>query len=39
MLFVRNLSKSYGAVVVLEDVTFVLNSGEHAGVVRKRLDN
>ena len=33
MLFVRNLSKSYGAVVVLEDVTFVLNSGEHAGVV------
>ncbi len=33
MLFVRNLSKSYGAVTVLDDVSFVLNAGEHVGVV------
>ena len=33
MLFIRNLSKSYGAVTVLDDVSFVLNAGEHVGVV------
>ncbi len=33
MLFVRNLSKSYGAVTVLDNVSFVLNAGEHVGVV------
>jgi ATPase subunit of ABC transporter with duplicated ATPase domains len=33
MLFVRNLSKFYGAVSVLDDVSFVLNAGEHLGLV------
>jgi macrolide transport system ATP-binding/permease protein len=33
MLSVRNLAKAYGAITVLEDVSFVLNTGEHVGLV------
>ena len=33
LLQVRNVSKFYGAVTVLEDVSFVLNSGERIGLV------
>lgn len=33
MLSVRSLSKSYGAITVLDDVSFVINSGERVGIV------
>jgi macrolide transport system ATP-binding/permease protein len=33
MLFVRNLSKAYGAITVLEDISFVVNAGDRVGVV------
>jgi macrolide transport system ATP-binding/permease protein len=33
MLIVRNLSKSYGAVTVLEDLSFVVNSDDRVGIV------
>ncbi|HEU5347428.1 MAG TPA: ABC-F family ATP-binding cassette domain-containing protein [Ktedonobacterales bacterium] len=33
LLTVRNITKSYGAVTVLESVTFALEPGEHAGLV------
>jgi macrolide transport system ATP-binding/permease protein len=33
MLFVRNLSKAYGAITVLEDISFVINSGDRVGIV------
>lgn len=33
MLFVRNLSKAYGAITVLEDISFVVNSGDRVGIV------
>src|SRR5229473_431003 len=33
MLFVRNLSKAYGAIAVLEDISFVINSGDRVGIV------
>jgi len=33
MLFVRNLSKSYGAVTVLDDISFVVNPNDRVGVV------
>src|SRR6266851_3425502 len=33
MLFVRNLSKSYGAVTVLDDLSFVVNANDRVGVV------
>ena len=33
MLFVRNLSKSYGAVTVLDDISFVINPNDRVGVV------
>ncbi|HLX56645.1 MAG TPA: ABC-F family ATP-binding cassette domain-containing protein [Ktedonobacteraceae bacterium] len=33
MLFVRNLFKAFGAITVLEDISFVINSGDRVGVV------
>jgi len=33
MLAVRHLSKSYGAITVLEDISFVVNSNDRAGIV------
>jgi ATP-binding cassette, subfamily F, member 3 len=33
VLHVQNLHKSYGAATVLADVSFVLNDGEHVGVI------
>src|SRR5579884_1453470 len=33
MLFVRHVSKSYGAITVLDDISFVLNAGERVGIV------
>src|SRR5438874_12501366 len=33
MLFVRNLSKSYGAITVLDDISFVINPNDRVGVV------
>src|SRR6266852_6350716 len=33
MLFVRNLSKAYGAIAVLDDISFVINSGDRVGIV------
>jgi len=33
VLHVQNLRKSFGATPVLEDVTFVLNDGEHVGLI------
>ena len=33
MLHVQNLRKSYGAATVLADVSFVLNDGEHVGII------
>ncbi|MBI4674557.1 MAG: ABC-F family ATP-binding cassette domain-containing protein [Chloroflexi bacterium] len=33
MLHVSHLSKSYGIATILDDVSFVLNRGEHAGLV------
>ncbi len=33
LLTVRNISKTYGAVTVLDRVTFALESGEHVGLV------
>ncbi len=33
MLFARNLSKAYGAVTVLENISFVVNSQDRIGVV------
>ena len=33
MLQVVNISKSYGSEVVLEDVSFVVNPGERAGLI------
>ncbi|HEY3062359.1 MAG TPA: ATP-binding cassette domain-containing protein, partial [Chloroflexota bacterium] len=33
MLQVQNLRKSYGVTSILEDVTFVLNDGEHVGLI------
>jgi len=33
MLFVRTLSKSYGAVTVLDDISFVVNANDRVGVV------
>src|SRR6266566_2659099 len=33
MLFVRNLSKSYGAVTVLDDISFVVNPNDRLGIV------
>lgn len=33
MLSVRNLSKSYGAITVLDDVSFAINPGERVGIV------
>src|SRR5438270_11876067 len=33
LLQVRNVSKFYGAVTVLDDVSFVLNAGERIGLV------
>ncbi len=33
MLFVRNLSKSYGAITVLDDISFVINANDRVGVV------
>jgi macrolide transport system ATP-binding/permease protein len=33
MLFVRNLSKAFGAITVLEDISFVINSGDRVGIV------
>src|SRR2546423_4166159 len=33
MLFVRNLSKSYGAITVLDDISFVINVNDRVGVV------
>jgi macrolide transport system ATP-binding/permease protein len=33
MLFVRNLSKAYGAITVLEDISFVINAGDRVGIV------
>lgn len=33
MLFVRNLSKDFGAITVLEDISFVINSGDRVGIV------
>jgi macrolide transport system ATP-binding/permease protein len=33
MLAVRHLSKSYGAITVLEDISFVVNPNDRAGIV------
>src|SRR6266571_8431984 len=33
LLTVRNLSKSYGIVSVLRDISFVINPGDRAGIV------
>ncbi len=33
MLSVRNLSKSYGAITVLDDVSFTINTDERVGIV------
>jgi macrolide transport system ATP-binding/permease protein len=33
MLTVRHLSKSYGAITVLEDISFVVNPNDRAGIV------
>src|SRR3989440_11775007 len=33
MLFVRNLSKSYGAITVLDDISFGINANDRVGVV------
>ncbi|MBE3559957.1 MAG: ABC-F family ATP-binding cassette domain-containing protein [Ktedonobacteraceae bacterium] len=33
LLTVRNLTKSYGAITVLHNVSFVVNAGERAGIV------
>src|SRR5947209_14379732 len=33
MRFVRNLSKSYGAITVLDDISFVINPNDRVGVV------
>src|SRR5260221_5448145 len=33
MLFVRNLSKSYGAVTVLDNISFVVNHNDRVGIV------
>ena len=33
MLFVRNLSKSYGAITVLDDISFVINPNDRVGIV------
>src|SRR6266478_1552905 len=33
MLFVRNLSKSHGAVTVLDDISFVVNPNDRVGIV------
>ena len=33
MLFVRNLSKAFGAITVLEDISFVINAGDRVGIV------
>ena len=33
MLQVHHLRKTYGAATVLEDISFVLNDGEHVGLV------
>src|SRR5262245_55128051 len=33
MLHVQNLRKSFGATTVLEDVSCVLNDGEHVGLI------
>ncbi len=33
LLTVRNLSKAYGAIQVLRDVSFVINARERAGIV------
>ncbi len=33
MLVVRNLSKAFGAITVLEDISFVINSGDRVGIV------
>jgi macrolide transport system ATP-binding/permease protein len=33
MLFVRHLSKSYGAIIVLDDISFVINPNDRVGIV------
>lgn len=33
LLTARNLSKAYGAITVLEDISFVINTGDHIGIV------
>lgn len=33
LLTVQNLSKSYGAITILQDVSFVVNAGQHIGLV------
>lgn len=33
MLHIQHLAKSYGAQTVLADITFVLNDGEHVGLI------
>lgn len=33
MLFVRNLAKAFGAITVLEDISFAINSGDRVGIV------
>ena len=33
MLFVRNLAKAFGAISVLEDISFVINVGDRVGIV------
>jgi macrolide transport system ATP-binding/permease protein len=33
LLTIRNVSKTYGAVTVLEDISFALERGEHVGLV------
>src|SRR5258708_18407077 len=33
MLIVRHLSKSYGAIIVLDDISFVINPNERVGIV------
>ncbi len=33
MLIVRHLSKSYGAIIVLDDISFVINPNDRVGIV------
>jgi macrolide transport system ATP-binding/permease protein len=33
MLFARNLAKAFGAITVLEDISFVINAGDRVGIV------